>query len=224
MKKLRKISLIVSVFIMCLVISSTAFAEQMIPGTRWKYMRLNSSGAPQCVLKVSTKVMRGNWLSACSTAISNWNNYSYNKVSITVDNSESANVELLTYGANGHSWPYDQRLIAFTMPFDNYGKFYSSFVEGSCTIDEFGDRIRHAGVIFNPNFSDAAGRPNVQQNLAKVITHELGHCMNMGHPTQSTTRTVMKQGWGDSLNWANFDRPQVYDYMVLYTLYDQIYS
>lgn len=219
-----KISLIVGVFIVCLLISSTAFAEQMIPGTRWKYMRLNSSGKSQCVMKVSTKSMRENWLSACSTGISNWNNYSDNKVSITIDNSGSANVELLTYGANGHGWPYDQRVIAFTMPFDNSGRFYSSFVEGSCAINEFSDRIRHAGVIFNPNFSNAAGRPNVQQNLAKVITHELGHCMNMGHPSSSSTQTVMKQGWSDSLTWSDFDRPQIYDYVVLTLLYDKIYS
>ncbi len=197
----------------------------MLEGARWKYMSSNSSGKPRCDLIVSYDNMTGNWRNACGTAISNWNSYSNNKVNITTDKFGVSNVDLMTYKTANSDWPYPVKLIAFTSVVDNSGRRYSGgLTVDSCTEEEFGDRIRYASVIFNPNFENAAGRPNVQKNLTKVIVHEIGHCINLGHHESTSTPSVMKTGWSDGMPWSNFDRPQKYDIDVLNSMYNKIYS
>ena len=47
-----------------------------------------------------------------------------------------------------------------------------------------------------------------KDNLRKTMTHEIGHCINLAHPSTSEA-SVMKQGW--NLSWKNYDMPQSFD-------------
>lgn len=217
----KGISMICAVALLSISFSISVNAAELVSGARWCHMSSTSSGIIRCDLKISVSHLKGGWnnSSVYNTAINNWNYYSGGKVSITSCDFSESNVDLLTYSGE---WIYNSDLVAFTTITDKYGHTYSGGIRSDdAPISSFGNRIRYAGVIFNPNFDNGGGGSNATMNLRKTMTHEIGHCINLGHPSTSET-SVMKPGW--NLSWTNYDMLQSFDRTTLSTMYNTIYS
>lgn len=218
---IKGISSICAVALLSISLSISVNAAELISGARWCHMSSTSSGVIRCDLKISVSHLSGGWdnSSVYNTAINNWNNYSGNKVNITICDFSESNVDLLTYSGE---WIYNSDYFAFTTITDKSGHVYSGGIRSDDDPkSSFGDRINYAAVIFNPDYDDGGGGSNAQMNLRKTVTHEIGHCINLAHPSTSEA-SVMKQGW--DLSWSNYDRPQSFDRTTLSTMYNTIYS
>lgn len=188
----------------------------------------DSSGVPQCDLQISFSNLTGGWGSTqiYKKAISNWNTYARSRITITEASFATANVDLVTYA--GEDWPYDETLYGFTVLTDTSGYTWSDGkLSNDDPVSSFGNRIDYASVIFNPNFDDGKQTGNESDsqaimNLRKTMTHEIGHCVNIAHPYNSSIQCVMASGWNKS--WSNYDVPQSYAGSALEDIYDTVYS
>lgn len=202
-------------------VSTYVNAEELISGAKWCHMSTTSSGIIRCDLNVSVSYLKGGWNNSTiyNTALNNWNYYSSGKVNINNGDFSESNIDLLTYSGE---WIYNADIIAFTSITDKSGHVYSGGLRSDDSpASSFGNRIKYAAVIFNPNKDNGGGGANAEMNLRKTITHEIGHCINLGHPG-SSSNSVMKQGW--NLSWSNYDRPQAFDRSTISTMYNSIYS
>ena len=231
MKKTKIIAAILIIICTCATFLSAVSAHEVLSGMRWCHMSENSLGKPRCDILINWDyVDHTNWAGYMPSAINNWNRYSDNKVLITHDTYQKSTITLYDYGNNDSAvWPYDD-CFAFTTIEDKYLRDYNGGVtSGSCNSSEFSKqpngvldyKICSAYIIFNPKGNDPTSKSNNSaMNLRKTITHEIGHCMNLGH-TSRTDQSVMRQGW--NLNFNNYDRPQEHDRQDLNNYYNKLY-
>lgn len=217
--------------------TSTAYSATMIDGTYWCHMATatyNGTTVYSCLLNVSTSNVTGNWAATYnSKTLSNyafelWNNNSENRVQITSAPFSSANVDLVTYKGTSEEWLdiLPNNAHAVTIISDKSGnRFSNGFEENGVTANEFGSRTNYAYVIFNPSDTgtEEGGSHPAKLNLIKTITHELGHCINLGHPPYyEQYSSVMLQSWLH--DWENYPAPTRVDRENLKNMYNRIYS
>ncbi len=238
MKKLKNLALTILLgSSMALFNTSETFATAMIDGTYWCHMTTstyNGNTVYSCLLEVSTSNVTGNWAATYNNktlsnyAIELWNNNSENRVQITVAPFSSANVDLITYKGTHEEWLAARPLNSHgvTIISDKSGNRYSDgFEENGVDESEFGSRINYACVLLNPTDtgSEEGDTHPAKLNLIKTITHEIGHCVNLGHPpSHEQYDTVMRQSW--QLDWVNYPAPTFKDCDYLEDIYDRIYS
>lgn len=212
----RKLTAFLLVAAMALFATAPVYAEEMFSGKRWCHMSYNQLGNPRVDLRISSSELSGGWANGqvFSTMMTNWANYSDNRVSVYSTNT-NANIILVTIS----DWIYSPKILAFTTIYDKSNNAWNDGITLDSVSDStFGSRIDHAVVRFNPNVDTSAS----VTNLTKTMTHEVGHCFNLGHPASSSSVTVMRQNW--NLGWSNYDRPQAYDRTTIANMYTTIYS
>lgn len=218
-------------------------ATEMLSGRRWCFMSTGSSGSStiyRCDLTISYEKMLGMWNKPYSEtvalgkqAIDIWKNNSNGIMNTSVASFSSAKLDLISY--QGDNWIYTEDVHAFTSIVDKSGNVWNdNETEDSVSASKFGNRIKAAYVIFNPyidpTMNGAANRTEATKNLLKVVIHEIGHCVNLGHPSGQDSAyvpSVMHSGWkGDSsvLNYNNYPYPTSRDKTCLSTMYDRLYS
>ena len=243
MKKLKKLAItILLVLSMASFNTSAAFAAPLINGAYWCHMKTslyNGSTVYTCCLKVSSSNVSGNWAGTYNgatlseNAIDLWNDHSQALVEIEHTNFATANVDLITYKGTIDEWeeaaPSNGQ--AFTILSDKSGNRYTGgFGEGGVSASEFGSRINYACVIFNPSSTGvAANNENTPKlNLIKTITHEIGHCINLAHPSSADGQdaylqpSVMCTIW--ETTWNSYPAPTPFDLRLIRNIYTQIYS
>ncbi len=145
---------------------------------------------------------------------------------------DSANIDLITYGGTQAQWESftnDMATSAFVVLFDKDGNQYSfGIIPGDVDIADFGDRIDSVRVYFAPSYTPTnSDGESSDLYLVKAIVHEIGHCMNLGHPSStpdsSQVRAVMQQGY-DIDDWEGYPKPTFHDKNSYRAIYTQIYS
>ncbi len=199
-------------------------AYEVVSGKRWRHMSF-VNGTWRCNLVLNTTQLSGLWAQEVDRAISNWNNYSDGKMHLfRSSNPYGGTVWLKNISKN--DWSYGKGATAITQWVDKDGHTYMGRPGENATYG-FGDRIDSANIYFNDGYRSGLSGGQygsdylvvAQRNRAKTITHELGHCVNLGH---NQAQSVMNTGWDKS--WANYDRPTAYDRADLKNYYSKSYK
>lgn len=237
----KKLIALVIVILIIPVFAINSFAAQLVPGARWCHMSSIYNGTEYidtCILTISTEHMSGYWtraydndVSIVQRGIDIWNDYSNQKVKTINTPFSSSKIDMLTYSGTADEWEtLHSGVAAFTIIYSKNGNQYSGGdVEGDSYISNFGNRITAAGIIFHPSYL-ATGETTATKklNLVKNVVHELGHCLNLGHPATSEEMertSVMMDGYpAFDAAWNNYPCPTNYDLSNIAQMYDQIYS
>lgn len=239
----KKIAVFAAAACIMSAICVSSSATEMLNGRRWCHMSTGSSGSStiyKCNVTISYEEMTGMWDKPYSEddslgqqAIDIWKNNSNGIMNTSVAPFRSAKLDLVSY--KGSKWIYREGIHAFTSVVDKSSNVWNdNETENSVPESMFGDRIKYAYVIFNPfidpTMDGAVNNDEATKNLLKVVIHEIGHCVNLGHPSGQGSvyaPSVMHSGWkGDVsvLNYDNYPYPTLSDKNCLAAMYDRLYS
>jgi hypothetical protein len=182
--------------------AATASAHEMFPGLRWIY---KSADGKYLQLKSNGDYLQAPYADNYSNANIKWTSSSSPVIYIT-DTFANSNVDLLTPTT---TWWTSKGLgsgvAAITVVQDTTGKEIWTATDASSS----NKNISYANIYVNPSAS-AVGE--LWQN--KVLVHEMGHVMDLGHPTSEFTGTsIMIQGE------LTYDTPQAHENTDLRSYY-----
>lgn len=183
-------------------ISSASSAHEMQSGARW-INTVTTGGKNYINLAINTTYLNDNMKTPGSTAANNWNNYSGTYVCSYIYNNPASTVDI----ASCTTWFWFAGGVAgLTNVRDTAGNWYWSFTDG--TTSNTGKSINFANIYINPAAEGYSTKIKTQ-----LVTHEIGHVMNLGH---NETVSVMSTA---SATWSDYDKPQDHDRNDLVTYY-----
>ena len=191
MKKIKTTIFIVSLLLIMVIIlpsiSMVVSAETLFSyHTEWhntSYFYNGSSMKLGVVVKVDSYNMHQNWTNRLNAAMDSWVTAcgSYFSYSITTSS------PTVTYiGASSLPWYLNSNTIAITHLQDTSGVWVWTWTTG--VFNNHGTYFKYADIIVNKDFdTNKINNDDRQMNLA----HEMGHVVQLGHPTSSNVNSVM---------------------------------
>ncbi|GEM_PF-3013667 len=147
-------------------------AHEYEPNLRWFDLYYASSYGHNVIkMKVSDNLLdNGPFENKAQLAVSNWNNHSNNYVSASMSSFSSSNVDYADYD----NWPGDWAgLDGLAILYDNYG---GNNIDGTFQYSTiYYAQLNLKAENFNPS----------NDHAERLVAHELGHAMNLGHPEDS---------------------------------------
>lgn len=203
---MKKIISIVVVVI--LLFQSIAFGHTIIPNGKWSNTTTISQ-KKYLLMSVNTTNLNSIWKTAASNGANNWNNYSNSYVCSFKYDYTTANVQC----ASRVPWFafFSADSIAITNICDSNGIWAWDFNNGSA--GNIGTTLIKGHIYTNSKYDNDSVYS--QYDKEKTMTHELGHVMNLGHP--STETSVMRQG--SPLPWTDYNKLQDHDRNDLVSYY-----
>jgi hypothetical protein len=207
MKK-KSCSLIIVVLTL-FVLNVNIFAEDFAPGypLRWNFVSYYSpAGHNRCDVPCANLGLDSTYSGNYQNTLSNWslnsNNYvlSYNTLP------EYSKVDFSSY-ATAEQWPalFGSSTAAFTLHYDSVWDCFET--DGEYAADM---KIHYVQIVTNPGLNYYV----VWIGTDKVLGHELGHAVGMGHTLDTSTASIMRNG---QVSW---NTPQDYDRSVLSGFYN----
>ncbi len=192
---------------MIIGMSLNVHADELVKGARWSYCDV-CNNQPRCLLDVNTDYMKGAWAAprVKTLAFTRWVATSNVRVRDTAYS--AAKVRLQTYNNANSKWPYGSA-AALTCLVNGNGKVFTTTPSASV----FGKKITAATILFNPAYSNKGS--DYEMPMRKVVVHELGHVMNLAHPS-ADRYSVMR---GGILPWNDYDKPRAFDITCIRQMY-----
>lgn len=202
---MKKYFLTFLLLILCLMGGTVVHANEMVPGCRW-----NNVIGGKCYVRLNDDYVSGPWAGFVDDAIGNWNSQSGSKVSVSSSSFNQSNLDVFL--STVEPFPGGEQAYGLTFIYDENGNEIDT---SGLTTDQYGSKISHASVALNPDFE--TGTPSYAEttttttqknkNRIKTITHEIGHCLNLGH--RDSDVSIMHPGW--NLDWTNYEDLQAID-------------
>lgn len=209
----KSIVSLLAIGVIFLQVAAPINAEVVVSGAKWTNT-VTVSGVKYLNTPVNTTYLATNWQTPGSTAVSNWTNYSGNYVKASVQNNSTSKVDCASKeSGTWFSWAATD-MFAITNIRDSSGVWAWNFNTGAS--NSLGTNFVYAQIYTNPMYNSNSALS--QTSKTYVLTHEIGHTLNLGHTQSQSTASVMRTGYA-SYSWANYDRPQDYDRTVLVALY-----
>lgn len=193
-------SAFVVVFCFILVLP-IAYAYEMYPGLRWHDAPINTVLNHRVIyLATNGDYLGTTFQNQMPTTRTKWNAFSDNRVSAYNQSFSTSKVDYATHVA---TWPSAWKgLDAITLVYDTNGK---SYISG----DFSGNIINYAHVYIHSNVSSTA----TSAEALRLLVHETGHVMNLGHPDDPNIASVMQTPT------TTYDTPQNYDRDTIKLMY-----
>lgn len=211
---IRKLKNLILIFISIVMLTISVSADNLYPNidSRWYngfYFRDNGSIKYGLSVTVDCINMNSNWTNRLDEALESWESAvgCYFKYSIS---STDTNVEIIGI-SEIPSWFVGD--YAVTQLRDTYGVWTFEF--DTATSNDFYRWFNFARIYINKNYDGILKLS--ANNKQKVLAHETGHVLQLGHPSDTTANSVMHQG---KIGGTTTKEPSAKDASDLITMYN----
>jgi peptidoglycan hydrolase-like protein with peptidoglycan-binding domain len=187
-----------------------AYSHELNPNTkgfRWTNTTSIYNNKRWVNIYYNGQYLNNNWTTPLTQAANSWNNSANSRTNFIQTNYASSKLQLTAYV----TWPgwAPPLAYAFATIADTNGAWLMNLNTGSYNWN-IGSRIIAGGIYTNPRWNSNSVLS--ADNKRKVLVHEMGHIMGLGHTTS-----------GSSIMWANLQdctgNPTVHDTTDLANFY-----